>query len=382
MYSHFIQFVVPRIGQALIAVVLYLNFLTLPFVQPLMGTPWAFFGLPFLLLAALGWLARDPLGAGLAAVAQLCGVYAAGDVLMLAAFLLGGPVQHVCGLVWQGGLLAWEVTALLLLWGWRKAVRLRTTRYALTTQKPLPGGRLRVVQISDLHPGRGAMDRRRIPELYERVVQLEPDLLVLTGDIFDEFTVREDFDAFCALFGRWQAPGGKWFVQGNHDLFHYWHEPSYTRTDLEEKFAAAGVEFLEDRAAFVTLPGRGHTPVRVVGRKDWLDAGGKRMAPAELQPGGPDGVFTLWLDHEPRELRDAAAAGADLIFSGHTHGGQIWPAGLVAKLFRYNEVNYGCKRVTDTCTAVVSGGTGTWGYKLRTAGRTEIVCVDIAGKME
>lgn len=377
MYNRFIQFVIPRIGQGLIALVLYLNFLALPFLRPLTGMPVLFFGLPFLLLAVLVWVARDPLGVGLAAAAQLCGVYAVGDLITLLAHLADGPVWQVWRFIWQGGLLAWEVTAVLLLWGWRKAVKLCTTTYTLTTQKPLPGGRLRVVQLSDLHPGTGAMNRDRIPELYDQVAALHPDLLVLTGDIFDEYTSRQDFEAFCKLFGRWHLPGGKWFVPGNHDFFHYWHTPSYTRQELEEQFAAAGVTILEDRGELVAFSGRDAAPVRVVGRKDWLDTKGRRLAPAELQPGGPDGVFTLWLDHEPRELRDAAAAGADVILSGHTHGGQIWPAGLVARLFRYNEVNYGRKRITDTCTAVVSGGTGTWGYKLRTAGRTEIVCVDI-----
>ena len=46
---------------------------------------------------------------------------------------------------------------------------------------------------------------------------------------------------------------------------------------------------------------------------------------------------------------------------------------MVAK----NERNYGQKKITDTCTAIVSGGTGTRGYKFRTQGRTEIVCVEI-----
>lgn len=381
MYNRFIQFVIPRIGQGLIALVLYLNFLALPFVQPLAGRPMLFFGLPLVLLAVLVWVARDPLGVGLAAAAQLCGVYAVGDLLTLLAHALDGPVWRVWRPVWQGGLLAWEVTAVLLLWGWRKAVRLCTTRYTVPTKKPLPGGHLRVVQLSDLHPGTGAMNHTRIPELEERVAALHPDVLVLTGDIFDEYTSRQDFEAFCALFARWRMPGGKWFVPGNHDLFHYWREPSYTRAELEAQFAAAGVEILEDASRLLTLPGKEEAPVRITGRKDWLDTKGRRLAPAELQPGGQDGVFTLWLDHEPRELRDAADAGADLILSGHTHGGQIWPAGLVARLFRYNEVNYGCKRITQSCTAVVSGGTGTWGYKLRTAGRTEIVCVDVTQEM-
>ena len=93
-------------------------------------------------------------------------------------------------------------------------------------------------------------------------------------------------------------------------------------------------------------------------------------------PGGPDGIFTLWLDHEPRELRAAAQAGADLILCGHTHAGQLWPVGLVARLFRFNELNYGKKQL-GSATAIVSGGTGTWGYRLRTEGRTEIVCGEV-----
>ena len=97
-------------------------------------------------------------------------------------------------------------------------------------------------------------------------------------------------------------------------------------------------------------------------------------------PNGPDNVYTILLDHEPRELKADAAAGANLILSGHTHGGQIWPTGLVAKLLRYNELNYGMQQITPACAAIVSGGTGTWGYKIRTEGKTELVMVEIEQK--
>ena len=42
-----------------------------------------------------------------------------------------------------------------------------------------------------------------------------------------------------------------------------------------------------------------------------------------------------------------------------------------------NERNYGAKRVGARCTAIVSGGTGTWGYRFRTQGKTELVCVTV-----
>ena len=185
----------------------------------------------------------------------------------------------------------------------------------------------------------------------------------------------EELDAFCKLFGELDAPLGKYYVLGNHDLFHHWREPSFGRADLERGFAAAGVRILEDTS--VLLP----CGVRVVGRKDYLYTNGSRFTAAQLMPGGPDDHYTVWLDHEPRDFKNAAAAGADLILSGHTHGGQVWPAGAVGMVAK-NERNYGRKHIADHCDAIVSGGTGTWGYKFRTQGRTEIVCAEITTERE
>lgn len=380
MYNHFLQFTLPRIGQLLLGAVLYLNFLTLPFVAPLAGRPLLYYGLPLLLVLAVGWVARDPLGIGLAAAAQLCGLYLAGDLVSLLTGLAGVPAAGAWQRVWMGGLLAWALTAAVLLFGYWKAMRLCVTTYRLSTPKPLPGGRLRILQISDLHPGRGAMDRRRIPELRRRIQALQPDLIAFTGDIFDEYTPRADFEAFLGFFAALPAPLGKWFVLGNHDLFHYWQQPAYTRAELESRLAEGGIRLLEDETCLARDPARPDAPpLRIAGRRDWLDTHGQRAALADLLPGGPDGVYTILLDHEPRELALAVQAGADLVLCGHTHGGQIWPAGLAARLTRLNELNYGCRRWPGGA-AIVSGGTGTWGYKLRTAARTELVWVEVTGR--
>ena len=376
MYGHFIQFTIPKIGQALVAVVLYLNFLKLPFVACFAGAyPAVYLLLPLLLLAVMSWIGRDPLGPGMIVNSHLTGLYIAGDIVGLLARAIGGTVQAAWQTIWMGGLLAWVSTAAMMLWSYFKAMRLVTTTYRLQTTKPLPGGKLRVLQISDLHPGKGAMDRKRIPELNRRVRELNPDMILFTGDIFDEHVERPDFDSFNAFFATLDPPGGKWFVLGNHDLFHHWREPSFGRADLERGFAAAGVRILEDTS--VLLP----CGVRVVGRKDYLYTNGSRFTAAQLMPGGPDDRYTVWLDHEPRDFKNAAAAGADLILSGHTHGGQVWPAGAVGMVAK-NERNYGRKHIADHCDAIVSGGTGTWGYKFRTQGRTEIVCAEITTERE
>lgn len=371
MYHPFFQFVLPRLGQAALDVLLYLNFLQLPPLQLVEQWPVLYYGLPLVLMAVLAYISRDPLGQGIVFTGHLVAFYCAGTGIGLALRQVGGMPLTVWHIVWLGGITPWLLTGFIMWWGRRRALRLCTTEYDLTTQKKLPEGGLRIVQISDVHPRAcAAMDHTRIPELREKIAACRPDLLVLTGDIFDEYTEKEDFDAFCQFFGETDAPLGKYYVLGNHDLFHHWREPSFGRADLERGLAAAGVRLLEDAA--VLLP----CGVRIVGRKDYLYTNGNRFTAEQLMPGGADDHYTVWLDHEPRDFKKAAAAGADLILSGHTHGGQVWPAGAVGMAAK-NERNYGKKQITDTCAAIVSGGTGTWGYKFRTQGRTEIVCVTI-----
>ena len=371
MYHPFFQFVLPRLGQVALDALLYLNFLQLPPLQLVARWPVLYYGLPLVLMGVLAYISRDPLGLGIVFAGHLVTFYCIGTAIGLALRRIGGTPLTVWRIVWLDGITPWLLTGLIMWWGRRRALRLCTTKYSLTTRKNLPNGRLTIVQVSDVHPRAcAAMDHTRIPELKAKIEACRPDLLVLTGDIFDEFTEPEELDAFCKLFGELDAPLGKYYVLGNHDLFHHWREPSFGRADLERGFAAAGVRILEDTS--VLLP----CGVRVVGRKDYLYTNGSRFTAAQLMPGGPDDHYTVWLDHEPRDFKNAAAAGADLILSGHTHGGQVWPAGAVGMVAK-NERNYGRKNIADHCDAIVSGGTGTWGYKFRTQGRTEIVCAEI-----
>ena len=155
MYGHFIQFTIPKIGQALVAVVLYLNFLKLPFACFAGAYPAVYLLLPLLLLAVMSWIGRDPLGPGMIVNSHLTGLYIAGDVVGLLARAIGGTVLTVWQTIWMGGLLAWVGTAAMMLWSYFKAMRLVTTTYRLQTagaanQRPAPRQRCRGPQA---HPG-------------------------------------------------------------------------------------------------------------------------------------------------------------------------------------------------------------------------------------
>ena len=246
MYHPFFQFVLPRLGQVALDALLYLNFLQLPPLQLVARWPVLYYGLPLVLMGVLAYISRDPLGLGIVFAGHLVTFYCIGTAIGLALRRIGGTPLTVWHIIWLDGITPWLLTGLIMWWGRRRALRLCTTKYSLTTRKNLPNGRLTIVQVSDVHPRAcAAMDHTRIPELKAKIEACRPDLLVLTGDIFDEFTEPEELDAFCKLFGELDAPLGKYYVLGNHDLFHHWREPSFGRADLERGFAAAGVRILE-----------------------------------------------------------------------------------------------------------------------------------------
>ncbi|MCD8021911.1 MAG: hypothetical protein LUF30_02655 [Lachnospiraceae bacterium] len=83
----------------------------------------------------------------------------------------------------------------------------------------------------------------------------------------------------------------------------------------------------------------------------------------------PDKPF-LVIDHQPSQLNELAAAGADLILSGHTHDGQMFPANLITRLGWMN--SYG-KLEIGTATSIVTSGAGTWGPPIRIGTHNEVV---------
>ena len=86
--------------------------------------------------------------------------------------------------------------------------------------------------------------------------------------------------------------------------------------------------------------------------------------------------FLILADHQPVELEENRRAGYDLQISGHTHGGQIWPVGLICDVLGFGEVNYGALKM-DSMQVIVSSGIAGWGYPVRTGHHSEYVIVDI-----
>lgn len=175
MYHPFFQFVLPRIGQAALDVLLYVNFLQLPPLQLVSAWPVLYYGLPLLLMLLLAYISRDPLGLGIVFTGHLVTFYCIGTGIALLMRRVGGTPQFVWRIFWLDGITPWLLTAFIMWWGRRRALKLCTTKYNITTHKRLPHGALRIVQISDVHPRAcAAMDHTRIPELREKLPPAAP----------------------------------------------------------------------------------------------------------------------------------------------------------------------------------------------------------------
>jgi predicted MPP superfamily phosphohydrolase len=207
---------------------------------------------------------------------------------------------------------------------------------------------LTIAQISDLHIG-PTIRRPYVKRMVRDVLALQPDLIVVTGDLADGHVahLREHVAPLAEL----RAPLGIFFVTGNHE--YYW--------GVEQWLAAVrefGATPLLDCGVALR---RGAAQLFVGGV---TDAAAARFVAAHCSDvraaaeGSQAADYRLLLAHRPGACTAAEAAGFDLQLSGHTHGGQFFPFNLVVRLaHRYHRglVRHG------RMWLYVSAGTGYWG---------------------
>lgn len=271
-------------------------------------------------------------------------------------------------ILYRSGILTFVLVLAWMGYGYWNIHQVSETIYEIQTEKPLKE-EVEILQISDLHMGT-TMDPDHLARLCEEMGKTPPDLVVLTGDIFDEHTSGEWMEQAAEILGRIPAKEGVYYVFGNHDYNRYVNHPAYTPKELEETLEKQGISVLADEQE--TLP----CGVTLVGRKD---ASVPRKSAEELfQEVNPDS-YVVMLDHHPVDGEINARLGVDLQLSGHTHAGQIFPMGQISYALGINEQNYGME-TKGTFHRIVSSGMGGWGYPVRTGGCCEYVRVRIKEK--
>ncbi len=285
---------------------------------------------------------------------------------------VGGFLGRRLGLLTSGdgrplavGLAVAAIVAAVLLYGSWNARNPQITTYELTVGKP--AGELkemRMVMVSDIHLG-PIVGYERLVGLVAAINGLQPDVVLLPGDIIDEnvsyFVERKMAEPFRALKPRY----GVWAVFGNHEYL------SGKAEEVSVRLREAGITVLRDEYARVG------DSFYIVGRDDrrraQFDGDGRKELAAVLA--GVDRRLPIFLmDHQPFNLDEAAGQGVDLQLSGHTHVGQMFPNNFVTR--RVFEIDWGYLR-KGAYQIIVSSGFGTWGPPIRVGNRPEIVLIKI-----
>lgn len=205
----------------------------------------------------------------------------------------------------------------------------------------------RIILLSDLHISAS----RKAPwtaELVRRACELNPDMILMTGDFIDGTVEarRADVEPLAGL----RARDGVFGVLGNHEYYFGWREWTARLEEL-------GADILFDEHRIIR---RGDAALAVAGLPDGYSArygGGAPDARRALE-GAPEGAFVIVMDHRPGNARANAAAGADLQLSGHTHGGMV--RGLARVIAKYNGGFVNGWYDVDGMKLFVSPGTGIW----------------------
>ena len=227
---------------------------------------------------------------------------------------------------------------------------------------------LRIVQLTDLHIG-PMIGRAWLEGIVARVNALDADIVVITGDLVDG-SVEALRDHIAPLAGL-RSKLGVYFVTGNHEYYS-------GVTSWVEHLGRLGLRVLRNER--VTI-GEGASSFDLAGVDDHtggqFEKGHGADVPKALA-GRDAGRECILLAHQPKEIFEASKLGVGLQISGHTHGGQVFPATLLVHL--QQPFVAGLDRLGDT-QIYVSRGTGYWGPPMRVAAPAEITLIEVMSEM-
>ena len=232
-------------------------------------------------------------------------------------------------------------------------------------------GEIRILHLSDLHASPFGKDQA---ELISRIDSLSPDVILMTGDIFENRKTNEEAETLLADIGlRYPC----YYVSGNHEV------ATLKLKKIKKQIASYGVKVLEGETVVFEVNGQN---ISISGIDDPLafpDSRG-RLWEDQLRDCNDDiseDVFSVLLTHRP-ELADLYAdTDFDLILSGHAHGGQVIIPGIVNGIYAPHQgflPKYagGTFTLKDSQTMVVSRGLSKY-IRPRIFNRPELVLIEL-----
>jgi len=217
-----------------------------------------------------------------------------------------------------------------------------------------------IVQISDFHIG-GLIDRDFVKVSVSKINALKPDIVFITGDLID--TALGEIKESIRELDNINAKHGIYYIFGNHE---YFHNP----LEIVEFIKGTKIRLLLNENVTIEA-----LKLNVVGVTDLI---GYRIGLLEPDThtafkGHNPSYKTILLAHQPKFIEELAQYTPDLILSGHTHGGQIWPFGYLVSL--QQPYVKGLHKLQNGSHIYVNSGIGFWGPPMRLDSQAEIAYI-------
>lgn len=226
----------------------------------------------------------------------------------------------------------------------------------------------KIIQLTDIHY-RASTNTDMLKKMVNTINEASPDIIVLTGDYVDRGT--NHIDDVLALIAQLEAKHGIYAVLGNHDGWDR-HQPLY------EGLSELGVHVVENTNERIEV---GDQYIYICGIED-IDSGYSDFGMATYNVADDD--YLIMLSHNPNAatLMNGPlysilemTTRPDLIFSGHTHGGQVTLFGLYAPILPGSidqSLVTGHSKQGDM-DVIVSNGIGTTIFNARFFARPQVV---------
>lgn len=275
------------------------------------------------------------------------------------------------------------LSAVLIGWIYLGNTTIGTTHYLVSSPKiPASFDSFIIAQVSDLHNDDFGKNQKN---LIKAIEEASPDMIVVTGDLID--SRKPDVGIAMDFIRQATEMAPVYYATGNHES-----RIPEEYGQLESQMIEVGVQVLRNQRAFIEANPSNKSKesekqqLQIIGLEDpdfnWYLAGGDAGSVIQESLSGlmEENFYTILLSHRPELFQVYSAAGPDLVFTGHAHGGQFripFIGGVAAPdQGFFPEYSEGIHQ-QDSTTLVVSRGLGNSIFPFRVNNPPELVVVTL-----
>lgn len=241
----------------------------------------------------------------------------------------------------------------------------------------------KIAFISDIHLGT-CFDAKKFNEYLKEIENENVDMLLIGGDFIDGNTTKKDLDEALIYLNEVKTKYGVFFIYGNH-------ERNGIVPDIKRNFDVAyfdnelnktNIKVLEDKAVVLD-------DILLIGRRDDFDEkkGIERIDVDKIinnisfdkeidKEKDLSKLYSIVVNHHPKDFDVYEKLNIDLVLSGHTHGGQYITGKILSNVFKLNDLTYGFLKKGNT-NFVVTSGLASWLLPIKPAEKSEYVIINL-----